>query len=117
MPSSAVSSAPLRIGLVGFGTVGSAVARILTESAPAGLALTMIANRSVARKRVDWVPSSVVWTESVDELLAPGAPVDLLVELVGGLDPAGDWVRRALASGKSVVTANKKLVAFHGPEL
>ena len=117
MPSFSVPSTSLRIGLVGFGTVGSAVARILMDSAPSGLALTMIANRSVARKRVDWIPSSVIWTESVDELLAPGAPVDLLVELVGGLDPAGDWVRRALTAGKSVVTANKKLVAFHGPEL
>ncbi len=41
----------------------------------------------------------------------------MIVELVGGLDPAGDWVRRALDAGKSVVTANKKLIAFHGIEL
>jgi homoserine dehydrogenase len=41
----------------------------------------------------------------------------VVVELVGGLDPAGTWVRRALESGKSVVTANKKLIAFHGVEL
>ena len=115
--ASSSASSSLRIGLVGFGTVGSAVARILTDSAPAGLQLTMIANRNVARKRVDWIPSSVQWTGSVEDLLTPDAPVDLLVELVGGLDPTGNWVRRALASGKSVVTANKKLIAFHGPEL
>ena len=41
----------------------------------------------------------------------------MIVELVGGLDPAGGWVRRALEAGKSVVTANKKLIAFHGVEL
>ena len=43
--------------------------------------------------------------------------VDVIVELAGGLDPAGDWVRRALEAGKSVVTANKKLIAYHGVEL
>jgi homoserine dehydrogenase len=43
--------------------------------------------------------------------------VDVIVELAGGLDPAGGWVRRALEAGKSVVTANKKLIAYHGIEL
>ena len=43
--------------------------------------------------------------------------IDVLVELVGGLNPAGTWVRRALASGKSVVTANKELMAAEGLEL
>ncbi|MGA2206449.1 MAG: homoserine dehydrogenase, partial [Terracidiphilus sp.] len=43
--------------------------------------------------------------------------VDVIVELVGGLDPAGTWARRALEAGKSVVTANKKLIAYHGVEL
>ncbi len=69
----------------------------------------------MARKRVDWVPSSVVWSEDVDTVLASG--VDVVVELAGGLDPAGSWVRRALEAGKSVVTANKKLIAFHGIDL
>ncbi len=115
--SASPQSSPLRIGLIGFGTVGSSVARILAESAPAGLALTMIANRNVARKRADWVSPSVVWTERVEDLLLPESPVDILVELVGGFDPAGEWVRRALSVGKSVVTANKKLIAYQGPEL
>ena len=106
---------PLRVALFGFGTVGSSVARILVESRPAGLELTHIFNRKVARKRVDWVPASVVWSEDADAVLA--ADVDVVVELAGGLDPAGDWVRRALGAGKSVVTANKKLIAFHGVEL
>ena len=46
-----------------------------------------------------------------------GSDVDIVVELAGGLDPAGKWVRRALEAGKSVVTANKKLIAAHGVEL
>ena len=115
--SSLGQSSSLRIGLAGFGTVGSSVARILADATATGLTLTMIANRNVARKRADWVSPAVLWTDSVEEMLAPDAPVDVLVELVGGLDPAGEWVRRALASGRSVVTANKKLIAFHGPEL
>jgi len=106
---------PLRIALFGFGTVGSSVARILVESAPEGLELTHIFNRGIARKRVDWVPSSVVWSDDADAVVASDA--DVIVELVGGLDPAGSWVRRALEAGKSVVTANKKLIAFHGVAL
>jgi homoserine dehydrogenase len=105
----------LRIAIFGFGTVGSSVARILVESKPQGLELTHIYNRNVARKRVDWVPSTVVWSEDIDAVLA--SDVDVVVELAGGLDPAGTWVRRALEAGKSVVTANKKLIAFHGIDL
>src|ERR1700678_2945081 len=112
------SSRSLRVAIFGFGTVGRSVARILVESAPAGLELTHIVNRNVARKRVDWIPNSVSWTEDADAVLSagPGFP-DVIVELAGGLDPAGDWVRKALSAGKSVVTANKKLIAYHGLEL
>lgn len=106
---------PLRIALFGFGTVGSSVARILVESKPQELKLTHIFNRNVARKRVDWVPEGVVWSDDADAVL--GSDADVIVELAGGLDPAGAWVRRALEAGKSVVTANKKLIAFHGVDL
>jgi len=106
---------PLRIALFGFGTVGSSVARILVESKPEGVELTHIFNRNVARKRVDWIAPNVVWSEDADAVLA--SDVDVIVELAGGLDPAGEWVRRALEAGKSVVTANKKLIAYHGVEL
>jgi len=109
------SARPLRIAIFGFGTVGSSVARILVESKPHGLELTHVFNRNVERKRADWVPASVVWSEDADSILA--SDVDVIVELVGGLDPARTWVRRALESGKSVVTANKKLIAYHGVDL
>jgi homoserine dehydrogenase len=109
------SARHLRIAIFGFGTVGSSVARILVESKPQGLELTHVFNRGVARKRVDWAPANVVWSEDADAVLA--SDVDVIVELVGGLDPAGAWARRALEAGKSVVTANKKLIAYHGVEL
>lgn len=105
----------LRVALFGFGTVASSVARILVESQPQGLELTHVYSRSLARRRVDWVPSSVIWTDDADAVLA--SDVDVVVELAGGLEPAGGWVRRALDAGKSVVTANKKLIAFQGAEL
>jgi homoserine dehydrogenase len=117
LPSVLHSSRPLRVAIFGFGTVGRSVARILVESAPAGLELTHIVNRHVARKKVDWIPGSVAWTEDAESVLTGDGGPDVLVELAGGLDPAGAWVRKALASGKSVVTANKKLIAYYGLEL
>ena len=106
---------PLRIAIFGFGTVGSSVARILIESKPPELELTHVFNRNVARKRADWVPAGVTWSEDPDSVLA--ADVDVVVELAGGLDPAGVWVRKALEAGKSVVTANKKLISYQGIDL
>lgn len=104
-----------RVALLGFGTVGQSVARILTSGDVPGVVLTHIFNRQVARKRADWVPSTVQWTESIDDILASDA--DIVVEVVGGVNPVGDWVRRALEAGKSVVTANKQLIAHKGQDL
>src|SRR6202140_3426250 len=103
------------VALVGFGTVGSSVGRILCERSNPHLRLTHILNRNVARKKVDWLPSSVLWTETINDVLTSDA--DIVVEVMGGLQPSEDWIRRALASGKSVVTANKQLIARSGPEL
>src|SRR5437588_617111 len=82
---------PLRVALVGFGTVGRSVAQILCKGDWPGVRLTHIFNRGVARKRVDWVPSAVTWTESIEDVLASDA--DVIIELVGGLDPAYTWVK------------------------
>ena len=104
-----------RVALLGFGTVGQSVARILCSGEVPAIALTHIFNRNIARKRASWVPSSVCWTESVADIIA--SDVDIVIEVVGGLRPAGEWVRAALIAGKSVVTANKQLIAHEGPEL
>src|SRR5271169_1628449 len=104
-----------RVGLIGFGTVGRAVAKILCESADRSLRLTHICNRNVERKKQPWVPSHVVWTDDVQTVL--NSDVDVVIELIGGLSPAEQIVRDALKSGKSVVTANKQLIARHGPDL
>jgi homoserine dehydrogenase len=104
-----------KVAILGFGTVGRSVARILCERRTDGLHLTHIYNRGIARKKVDWIPADVHWTEDIEDIITGDA--DVVVELIGGLNPAGDWIRRALASGKSVVTANKQLIAHAGPEL
>ncbi len=91
------------------------MARILCDRHAGEIELTHIFNRGIARKRVDWAPNSVRWTENIEDVLSSG--INVVLELAGGLDHAGAWVRSALAAGKSVVTANKKLIAAHGIEL
>jgi homoserine dehydrogenase len=109
----------VKVAILGFGTVGSSVARVLAASKFPGLQVTHIFNRNVERKRrsdaAKVVPGSVVWTESFDDILR--SDVDVVVELMGGLVPAEGWLRKALAAGKSVVTANKQLIAYRGPSL
>src|SRR5215213_7542090 len=114
-PNSAAHRGPLTVAIVGFGTVGRSVGKVLSSGIHPSLTLAMVCNRGVERKRVDWVPRAVEWTENIDAVIE--SDVDIVVELIGGLQPAGDLIRRSLQSGKSVVTANKQLIATHGVEL
>lgn len=113
--STRTQSSAHRVALIGFGTVGRAVAKILCENIDPSLRLTHICNRNVERKKQDWVPSSVIWTDDVQAVLK--SDVEIVIELIGGLSPAEQIVRTALESGNSVVTANKQLIARHGPDL
>jgi homoserine dehydrogenase len=109
-----------RVALVGFGTVGRAVAKILLARNDDSLRLTHICNRNFERKKQTWgselsIPSDIVWTDDFHAILKSN--VDIVIELIGGLTPAEELVRGALSAGKSVVTANKQLIARHGPDL
>jgi homoserine dehydrogenase len=104
-----------RVAILGFGTVGKAVADSLCNTPQLGIRVTHVFNRDIERKRVSWVPKSVEWTDDLQQILA--SDVDVVVEVAGGLEPAKQWVQRALLAGKSVVTANKHLMAVHGGEL
>jgi homoserine dehydrogenase len=110
----------LRIGLLGFGTVGSAFAEVLAASGNEDVRITHVFNRGVERKRgharAKFVADGAVWTDRVEEVLE-AADVDVVIELMGGLDPAEGWIRTALGVGKHVVTANKQLIAYRGAEL
>lgn len=119
----AENSAPLRIGIAGLGTVGVGVLRLLERNsalveARAGRTIEVVAvhARDRAKDRgVDLAPYT--WAETMEDL-AKDDGVDLVVELVGGSDgPALSLTQSALERGKSVVTANKAMVAHHGHDL
>ena len=109
-----------RVALLGFGTVGASVAKALAGIGSPGLELACIYNRGIARKQASaaavHVPAHALWTDDVEAVLR-SPDVDIVVELIGGLEPAGQWVEQALRAGKSVVTANKQLIAYRGAEL
>lgn len=113
------SDGVVKVALLGFGTVGSSVAKVLAERRFAGIELTHVYNRSVARKRASsaakYVPATAKWTENIDDVLKSN--VDVVIELMGGLNPVEGWLRKALSSGKHVVTANKQLIAYRGVSL
>jgi len=110
----------VRVALIGAGSVGSQVARLLLEHADelagragAGLELVGIGVRDVDAARDVDLPRELLTTDV--ESLILGA--DIVVELMGGLEPARQYVLQALGSGADVVTGNKALLASHGPEL
>lgn len=112
---------PLGVALLGCGVVGSHVARLLLEDARdiearvgAPLRLVGIAVRRADRER-EGLPAELFTTDT--EALIARDDVDLVVEVVGGLEPARSWILQALTSGKSVVTANKALLAEDGQSL
>ena len=95
-----------RVGLLGHGTVGAAFAALLPQRADAVAAVTGL------RPELGGV-----LTRSQGDFDAILAESDLIVELIGGIDPARDYVLRAMQAGKHVVTANKQLLSQHGEEL
>jgi len=110
------------IGLLGAGTVGSAlIARLVGESdaisAKTGLTFDVrrIGVKQLDRKRAFAVTEGLLTADAFDVVNDP--TVDLVVEVMGGMDPAGDLILAALEAGKPVVSANKELIASRGPEL
>lgn len=110
------------IGLLGAGTVGGAlVSRLVGEAdaiaAKTGLTFDVrkVGVRDVSRKRSFPIADGVL-TDQLHEVIEDPS-IDLLVEVMGGLDPAGDLILSALEAGKPVISANKELIAARGPEL
>ena len=110
------------IGFLGMGNVGERVVATLLERAEpfreqtgASLTLRRVAVKDPTRSRGIDLPAGVLTGDANDVLDDPS--VDVVVEVIGGDGAAGDYVRRALAGGKHIVSANKELVAKAGPEL
>ena len=119
----AVSSpSPVRVGLLGCGTVGGALVELLHERGDeiarrTGLLLeiTRVAVRDTSKERVAALPASIVTTDGQAVATDPG--IDVVVEVMGTIEPARSLILEALKAGKPVVTANKELIASAGVEL
>jgi len=113
---------PVRISLLGCGTVGGGVLRLLAENknflalrAGADIEVTHVLVKSPNKERV--AECKKEWITTDPEVIFGDPSVDLVVEVMGGEHPALDYIQRAVATGKGVVTANKLLIAKHGPAL
>jgi homoserine dehydrogenase len=114
--------ASVRLGLLGCGTVGGGVIRLLRENAEylaqsvgAPLEVARVLVRDADKDRVGQLDRSLLTTDA--EALLGDASIDVYVEVMGGIDPTRRYVERALGTKRSVVTANKMLLAAHGPAL
>lgn len=110
----------LKVGVLGAGTVGSQVVRLLLERAEdfaarsgARLHVTGVAVRDLEAPRDPAVPRELLTTDST----AVATGNDLVIELIGGIEPARTLILAAFRAGASVITGNKALIAAHGPEL
>ena len=122
MEASGTDERVVRVGLLGAGTVGSGVWRILHEHADsiatrtgARIEVTRVAVRDRSRPRDVAIPDHLLGDDPMAVVEADD--VDLVVEVMGGREPAGALIRRALELRKPVVTANKELIAHEGPAL
>jgi len=112
----------ISVGLIGFGTVGTGVAKILEKNAGllyqrtgASIELKKIADLDIRRSRGVTLKKGVL-TTSADEVVNNPA-IDIVVELMGGIEPARRLILKAIENGKHVVTANKALLSAHGWEI
>src|SRR5208282_1484709 len=112
----------INVGLLGFGTIGTGVVKLLVgnsllieEKLGARLILKRIADLDITTDR--GVPVAVgVLTNKADEVLTD-PDISVVIELIGGYEPARSFVLKAIENGKHVVTANKALLALHGREI
>ena len=112
----------ISIGLIGFGTVGTGVVKLLQENGDliagrlgAEIRLQRIADIDIRKSRGIPVDDALLTTDAADILNDPG--IDIVVELMGGYEPARTFILAAMTQGKHVVTANKALLATHGDEI
>ncbi|MFC2072973.1 homoserine dehydrogenase [Chloroflexota bacterium] len=101
-----------KVAVVGFGNIGSGVVELLYQKGVAGLELSRVVDIDLDRKRPVTLPSSYLTTDWRQVVNDP--EIDIVVELIGGIEPAKSILLAALENGKDVVTANKMLLAQEG---
>jgi len=111
----------INIGLIGLGVIGSGVVKILNEKADritrqVGTHLVLKSAADLDESRKDTLSDSSVFTTDALSLIE-NPDIDIVIELIGGETPAKDYIKEAILCGKHVVTANKEVLAKHGPEL
>ena len=109
----------IKVGIIGVGTVGTSVANILKDNADvisARAGRDIVVKSGVVKNLAKERGLDITITDNVDDILNDDA-IDIVVELMGGVDEPFEVVKRALESGKAVVTANKALLAYHRYEL
>ena len=113
---------PMQVGLLGIGTVGGGTFRVLsrnreeiTRRAGREIRIAMVADKAIDRARELVGNNAEVVDDAMKVITNPN--IDIVVELIGGYSPAKDFVLKAIANGKHVVTANKALLAVHGNEI
>ena len=109
----------LKVGIIGVGTVGTSVAEILRDNADmisARAGVDIVVKSGVVRNLSKDRGLDIILTDNVDDIL-DDAEIDIVVELMGGVEEPFEVVKKALNSGKAVVTANKALLAYHRYEL
>ena len=104
----------MRIGLIGWGTVGAALGELIATK-PLPVTVVRLAVRDAARERASAPPSSAEIGSA--QAVVEASDIDAVVELAGGVEGPLDWARETLARGRPYVTANKALLATHGAEL
>jgi len=112
----------VKVALIGFGTVGTGVAKILlehkermTRATGTNVELVSICDKDTTRDRGIHLPEGLL-TDNLNEILND-AEISIAIELIGGLEPARTIALSLLKAGKDLVTANKSLLATHGPEI
>ena len=112
----------VRVGVLGCGNVGAALVQLVADrgdeiAARTGtrLEIAKVAVRSLTRKRPVHLDESILTREAAEVVADP--TIDVIVEVIGGIEPARELILAAMAAGKPVVTANKELLANHGAEL
>src|SRR5262249_52147230 len=121
-PGRGVAAAPVKVGLIGFGTIGTGVLKVLRAhraeiARRAGQPIDVVAIADLDTTTDRGIPAAPARLTNDARSVIEDPDIPIVIELIGGYEPARRFVLAAIAAGKDVVTANKALLAVHGEEI